>query len=81
MLHAKEDDRDNRDKAFESAPKLGKKNSAKLGGGKPVASDLILIDKKAKLRFIEVKLSGDRIRPNQLISFARFLNIKVIING
>ena len=39
-------------------------------GNKPVASDLILIDKEGKLLFIEVKLPGDRIRPNQLIGLA-----------
>ena len=44
-----------------------KRNTAKSGGGKPVASDLMLIGENGKLQFIEVKLPGDRIRPNQLI--------------
>ncbi len=39
-------------------------------GNKPVASDLILIGNNGRLMFLEVKLPGDTIRPNQIPGLA-----------
>jgi len=39
-------------------------------GNKPVASDLILIGNNGRLLFLEIKLPGDTIRPNQIPGLA-----------
>jgi len=39
-------------------------------GNRPVASDLILIDNKDRLMFLEIKLPRDTIRPNQIPGLA-----------
>ena len=39
-------------------------------GNRPVASDLILIGNNGRLMFLEIKLPGDTIRPNQIPGLA-----------
>ena len=50
--------------------KRSNKYRASHDGNKPIASDLILIGNNGKLMFLEIKLPGDTIRPNQIPGLA-----------
>ncbi len=50
--------------------KRSNKYRANHDGNRPVASDLFLIGNNGRLMFLEIKLPGDTIRPNQIPGLA-----------
>jgi hypothetical protein len=62
-------------KLQETVAVLTRSCSKELGGKKPTAPDLWLVDKGGKHRFIEVKLPGDAVAPHQLAGMAAIASV------